>query len=261
MRKWIAAAMIAAAPVHAAAQVSSPDPSHPTVGDLIVGGSSLRGGGSWRSADVIVTHTVPRTVTYLFLYRGTRPEGSGGFAGIAATHDWTRNLFTYTAAGASAPRANYLQRSRFDLDLNWKLMPKQQLVATVGGTSARYADQRRDDLLSFGVTYYAPLIATYRYFRNTSMPGSVLSHAQLLQIAIERRGDLSAYLRHSWGHEAYLLTTIVAPQNVRLSGHTTTAFVRKWTRPRGGVVAELEYQSKAQDFRRTGGRVGVFYSF
>jgi YaiO family outer membrane protein len=261
MRQLLLTALIAMAAAPVGAQVSSPDPPHATVVDLIAGRSTLRGGGSWRSADLVVTRTVPRTVGYLFLYRGTRPEGSGGFVGFAATHDWSRRFFTYAAAGASAPRASFLPRRRFDLELNWKLMPHQSLVAALGATSARYTEGRRDDVLSAGVTYYAPLITTYRYFRNTSTPGSVRSHAQLLQIAIERRGSVSAYLRHSWGNEAYLLTTIVSPQNVRLSGHSTTAFFRKWTTARGGVVGELEYQAKAHDFRRTGGRIGIFYSF
>jgi YaiO family outer membrane protein len=127
--------------------------------------------------------------------------------------------------------------------------------------NADYAEHRRDDLLSAGLTYYAPVIVSYRFFRNTSAPGAVHSHAQLLQIALEHRGDLSAYLRHSWGIEAYQLTTIVAPQNVRLSGNTTTASLRKWTTTRGGILAEAERQTKGSDFRRFGVRFGGFYTF
>ena len=255
------AILIALIATNARAQVASPDLSHPYVADIIVGTSSIRSGGHWRSADITVTKTVPKTVGYLFIHRSERPEGSGGFLGLAATHDWTPRFFTYAAVGGSAPRTSYLPRTRFDVDFNFKLLPSQRLVATAGATTARYAEQRRDDVLAAGVTYYAPVIATYRFFHNTSAPGAVKSHAQMIQMAIERRGQLSAYLRHSWGHEAYQLTTIVAPQNVRLSGHTTTAFVRKWTSSRGGFVTELEWQAKASDFRRFGGRAGFFYAF
>ena len=255
------AILIALIATNARTQVSSPDASHPYVADVIVGSSSIRGGGRWRSADITVTNTLPKTVGYLFIHRSDRPEGSGGFLGVGATHDWTPRFFTYAAAGGSLPHASYLPTSRFDLDLNFKLLGSRQLVATTGVTTARYAQQRRDDVIAAGITYYAPIIATYRFFHNTSAPGSVRSHAQMIQAAIERRGDLSAYVRHSWGHEAYQLTTIVAPQNVRLSGHTTTAFFRKWTSSRGGFVSELEWQAKAADFRRFGGRAGLFYSF
>jgi len=255
------AILIALIATNALAQVSSPDSAHPYVADVILGGSSIRSGGHWRSADLIVTRTIPQTVGYLFVHRSERPEGSGGFLGVAATHDWTSRFFTYAAAGGSAPRASYLPRTRFDLDLNFKLLGSQRLLATAGATAARYAEGRRDDVLAAGITYYAPVIATYRFFHNTSAPGHVVSHAQMIQLAVERRGDLSAYLRHSWGHEAYQLTTIVAPENVRLSGHTTTAFVRKWTSSRGGFVTEAEWQTKASDFRRLGVRAGLFYSF
>ena len=255
------AIFIALIATNALAQVSSPDPSHPFVADAILGGSSIRSGGHWRSADLIVTKTLPQTVGYLFLHRSERPEGSGGFLAMAATHDWTSRFFTYVAAGGSAPRAAYLPKSRFDLDLNFKLLGSRRLLATAGATTARYAGQRRDDVIAAGVTYYAPAIVTYRFFQNTSAPGHVRSHAQMFQVAIERRGDVSAFLRHSWGHEAYQLTTIVTPENVRLSGHTTTAFVRKWTSPRAGFASEVEWQTKAADFRRFGGRAGLFYSF
>ena len=43
------------------AQVSSPDTSHPFVADAILGASSIRSGGHWRSADLIVTKTIPQT--------------------------------------------------------------------------------------------------------------------------------------------------------------------------------------------------------
>jgi YaiO family outer membrane protein len=255
------AIFIALIATNALTQVSSPDLAHPYVADVILGGSSIRSGGHWRSADLIVTKTIPRTVGYLFVHRSERPEGSGGFLGVAATHDWAPRFFTYAAAGGSVPRASYLPTSRFDVDLNFKLLGSQRLLATAGATTARYAEQRRDDVIAAGVTYYAPVIVTYRFFHNTSTPGEVGSHAQMVQLAIERRRDLSAYLRHSWGHEAYQLTTIVAPENVRLSGHTTTAFVRKWTSARGGFVTDVEWQTKAADFRRLGVRAGLFYSF
>jgi hypothetical protein len=60
--------------------------------------------------------------------------------------------------------------------------------------------------------------------------------------------------------EAYQLTNIVVPQNVRVSGETTTALVRKWTTQRAGVGAEVERQAKGS-FRRLGIRLGAFYTF
>jgi YaiO family outer membrane protein len=260
MKHLLLIVMIAGTAISGIGQVSSPDAAHPFAADLLLGASTIRGGGTWRSADLVVTHTAPHTVGYVFLHRSTRPEGSGGYLGIAATHDWTSRFFTYAAAGGSPSHVSFLPDSRLDVEADWKAI-RTRLVLAVGATTARYPKHRRDDVLSAGLTYYAPLIVTYRFFRNTSAPGAVRSHAQLFQVAIERSGNLSAYLRHSWGVEAYQLTNIVVPQNVRLSGNTTTALVRKWTTSRAGVDAEIERQAKGSDFRRLGVRLGVFYTF
>ncbi|HEY8182324.1 MAG TPA: YaiO family outer membrane beta-barrel protein [Thermoanaerobaculia bacterium] len=245
----------------AAAQIASPDPSHSTTAELLYGHSSLRGGGHWQSADLALTTLLPQTVGYFFLHASERPEEKGSLAALAATHDWNSRFFTYAAAAGALQRASFLPTSRFDLELNAKLLQDRRLVASIGGTIARYPTRHRDDVLSIGATYYAPLIVTYRYFHNTSSPGHVESHAQLLQIGLERRGRISTYLRHSWGNEAYQLTNLVTPQNVALSGHTTTFAVRRWITGRSGFTAEIEQQSKASDFRRFGGRVGAFYAF
>jgi len=200
-------------------------------------------------------------VGYLFLHAGNRPEGDGSLVALAATHDWSSRFFTYAAAAGSLQRASYLPTSRFDVELDAKLLHDRQLVASIGGTTARYPTRHRDDVVSIGATYYAPLLVTYRFFHNISSPGHVESHAQLLQIGLERRGRISAYLRHSWGNEAYQLTNLVTPQNVAVSGHTTTFVVRRWVSARGGFTGEIEQQSKASDFRRFGGRIGAFYAF
>jgi len=261
MKPLLLIAMIAGSAVRGIGQVSSPDAAHPFAADLLLGASTIREGGTWRSADLVVTHTVPHTVGYLFLHRSTRPEGSGGYLGIAATHDWTSRFFTYAAAGGSPSHVSFLPANRFDVEADWKAI-QTRLVLAVGATTARYSEHRRDDVFSAGLTYYyAPLIITYRFFRNTSAPGAVRSQAQLAQVAMERSGNLSAYLRRSWGVEAYQLTNIVIPQNVRVSGNTTTALVRKWTTSRAGLDAEIERQAKGSDFRRLGVRLGVFYTF
>ncbi|HEY8133668.1 MAG TPA: YaiO family outer membrane beta-barrel protein [Thermoanaerobaculia bacterium] len=260
MKRLLLIVMIAGIALRAAGQVSSPDPAHSFAADLLLGGSTIRGGGTWRSADLVITHTAPHTVGYLFLHHSTRPEGTGSYLGIAATHDWTSRFFTYAAVGGSPSHISFLPDSRFDVEADWKVTPTR-LLLSVGGTAARYPERRRTDVLSAGLTYYAPVIVTYRYFLNRSQPGSVRSHAQLLQAAIEQRGKLSVYLRQSWGVEAYQLTNIVVPQNVHVSGRTTTALVRKWTTPRAGVGAEIERQAKGGDFRRLGVRLGAFYTF
>ena len=255
------AAIVCLLAIPAAAQIASPDPAHPTTAELLFGHSSLRGGGSWESEDLTLTTSRPQTVGYFFLHGSQRPDENGSLAALAATHDWNSRFFTYAAAAASLQRASFLPTSRFDLELNAKLLPDRALVASIGGTVARYPTRHRDDVLSIGATYYAPLIVTYRFFHNTSSPGHVTSHAQLLQIGLERRGRVSMYLRHSWGNEAYQLTNLVTPQNVALSGHTTTFAVRRWFTSRGGFTTEIEQQSKASDFRRFGGRIGAFYAF
>jgi len=260
MKHLVLSVMIAGTALRGIGQVSSPDPTHPFAADLLLGASTIRGGGTWRSADLVVTKTVPHTVGYLFLHRSKRPEGSGEYVGIAATHDWTSHFFTYVAAGGSPSHVSFLPNSRFDVEADWKVI-QTRLVLAVGATTARYSEHRRDDVFSAGLTYYAPLIVTYRFFRNTSAPGAVRSHAQLVQVAIERSGNLSAYLRQSWGIEAYQLTNIVVPQNVRVPGNTTTALLHKWTTSRAGLDAEIERQSKGSDFRRLGVRLGVFYTF
>jgi len=260
MKHHLLIVMIAGTALRAAGQVSSPDFAHPFAADLLLGGSTIRGGGTWRSADLVLTHTAPHTVGYVFLHHSTRPEGSGSYLGIAATHDWTSRFFTYAAAGGSPSHISFLPDSRFDVEADWKVTPTRLLLA-MGATTVRYPERRRTDVLSAGLTYYAPLILTYRFFENRSQPGSVRSHAQLLQAGVEQRGKFSAYLRHSWGVEAYQLTNIVVPQNVRVSGRTTTALFRKWTTARAGVGVEIERQAKGSDFRRTGIRLGAFYAF
>src|SRR5438552_19065140 len=106
MKPLLLIAMIAGSAVRGIGQVSSPDAAHPFAADLLLGASTIRGGGTWRSADLVVTLTVAHTVGYLFLHRSTRPEGSGGDVGFAATHDRDSRFFTYPAAAASRPHVS-----------------------------------------------------------------------------------------------------------------------------------------------------------
>ena len=67
MKHHLLIVMIAGTALRAAGQVSSPDFAHPFAADLLLGGSTIRGGGTWRSADLVLTHTAPHTVGYVFL--------------------------------------------------------------------------------------------------------------------------------------------------------------------------------------------------
>lgn len=261
MRIVPSALLVLAIALPAAAQQASADPARPFLLDLSAAVSNVTDDDAWRSYDGVVTWARPDGTAYLFLNRSERSSGSGSFAAIGYLRDWTDRLFTYTAAGAGGGDAPYIPRLRADVDLNAKLLASRRLVATAGATTVRYRAGRRDDVLSAGLTWYGPVIVTYRFFENWSHPGSVTSSSQLLQAAFERRGTRAAFIRHSWGSEAYLPSVIVSPDAVRTRGRTTTISYRQWVGSAGGFTGEIERQTKGDSFTRTGVRLGLFVQF
>lgn len=242
-------------------QQASSDRLRPVVVDLSAAWSSVSGEDDWRSYDAVVTWARPKGTAYLFLNRSERLSGRGSFAAAGWLRDWAPRLFTYTSIGAGTGDAPHVPRLRTDLDVNVKLLASRRLVAIAGATTVRYQEQRRDDIVSAGLSLYGPVVATYRYFHNASYPGAIGSSSQLLQVSFERRGEQAAFLRHSWGSEAYLPSIIISPEAVRTRGRSTTLSYRHWLSEAGGFISEVERQTKGDSFRRTAVRAGIFFQF
>lgn len=184
----------------------------------------------------------------------------GTFFSLGDTYTFNEDLYGSLTLGTSTG-ASFLPRFRADAFINRKLLPKKNLVATLGFGLYEAREIYKDRSLYVGATYYfpTPWIVEGGVRFNRSNPGSVDSRSQF--IAITNGRDKQRYItaRYEWGNEAY---QIVGP-GAALSDFDSDVFsltLRQWLGEKQGVNVVAE-RYKNPFYSRNGLSAGYFREF
>lgn len=218
--------------------------------------------GSWETFTLSFYNNPVRDLTY-FLNLGVfdRNEGKALMGTLGAYRDWTAYLYTYTAL-STATNSEYLPRVRVDNDFNVKLGPEKEVVLTAGITYVRYFDVHKDLILSTGLTYYeGKWIMSYRFFRNDSDPGDVISYSHLASIGYGKEGSRWTFADLSYGKQAYLATHLSNPEQVSQNSLSVTIRHRHWIQDSYGIILETGYLDLDEGYKKYLFVPGLFMEF
>jgi YaiO family outer membrane protein len=192
--------------------------------------------------------------------RQSRYGDTGWFYSAGWTRTLSENWYTNFQAGTSS-RCFFLPKWRVDGFINRKLLPKKQLVTSVGLGYDRYKTVQTAYRANLGGIYYfsKPFVLQGGVTFTHSNPGSILARSQY--VALTQGHDKEHYIigRAEFGREAYqLVGPATALFNFPVRDYTVTW--RQWVGFNWGfnIVAE-HYQNPY--FSRTGGTVGFFLDF
>ncbi|MDO9578345.1 MAG: YaiO family outer membrane beta-barrel protein, partial [Candidatus Cloacimonadales bacterium] len=111
----------------------------------------------------------------------------------------SRKLFTNLAI-SGATKCDYLQKYRFDADINLKIFRSEALIATLGYAYVNYHNVHEDIIWRYGLSVYITrFIFQFMIFDNTSKPGDIKSSMNLFSIGYGIEGWQWTYLTFNFG--------------------------------------------------------------
>ncbi|OBS08110.1 YaiO family outer membrane beta-barrel protein [Acidihalobacter prosperus] len=168
----------------------------------------------------------------------------------------------YTSLSLGGSNAGDIMPSRrFDASLARKWLGGGWLITSVGASRIEFRDGHKTSALNAGLVAYLPadwvLQGGHDWAR--SDPGAAFAGRSFVAVTQGRAGRHYLTLRYGWGGEAYLVLGANA-LNVNYQSRDISLNWRQWVTPDWGFSLYLEDYSNPY-YRRTGGRIGVFYAF
>jgi YaiO family outer membrane protein len=193
--------------------------------------------------------------------RQNRFGESGTFYALGNTHTFNSDWYGSLTLGGSSGQASFLPRFRADAFIHRKLLPKRNLVATVGLGIYEASEFNPDRSLSLGATYYFPekWIVEGGVRFNKSNPGSVDARSQFIAVTNGANRKRFVTLRHEFGNEAYQ----IVGNNAAISdfdSRVTSLTLRQWLGREQGFSLVVERYSNPF-YRRLGASAGYFREF
>ncbi|MBD3168313.1 MAG: YaiO family outer membrane beta-barrel protein [candidate division Zixibacteria bacterium] len=190
------------------------------------------------------------------------------YIGIATVNkDWQDWFYTYTAV-ATGSETDYLPKFRLDHEFNFKVEPTRRFVATVGVTYFKYHSDNEDIILSIGGTFYLPRWNfAYKFYRNRSNPGGVISYTHLVSVGYGEEYKQWTYLTLSFGDQAYLAIVVAPSQEVRQDVFRASLSHRRWFDnsilifPKWGIYGDISYYTIDDGYDVYGFSAGLFADF
>lgn len=185
----------------------------------------------------------------------------GTFYSLGDTYVINPDTYASLTLGSSSGGASFLPRFRADAFLNRKLLPKRNLVATVGLGLYDAREIYQDRNLYLGATYYFPQkwIVEGGVRFNVSNPGRVRARSQFVAVTNGRDKQRFLTLRYEYGNEAYQ----IVGNNAAISdfdSRITSLTWRQWLGNKQGVNVVVERYSNPF-YHRQGASVGYFREF
>jgi YaiO family outer membrane protein len=245
-----------------------PGISIPTVGAgqgyLEVGGghSSLtQGNPSWTDAYLRGAMAVSESnVLHTEITRQDRYGEAGWYFSAGLTHVFSPNWYADGYLGVSS-RCFFLPKYRTDAYIHRKLLPRKQLILTVGGGNDKYKDIHSDYRLNTEADYYlgSSWILQSGITWTQGNPGGTTVHTQYFAVTQGQNKRHFIVLRGEYGREAYEL---IGPATalVNFPIHDVSATWRQWVAPHWGFNISVERYNEPI-FNRTGATVGFFLDF
>ena len=211
------------------------------------------------------------------LTRQARFGDGGWFGDLGLTRTLSENWYAQLSAGGSVG-GFFLPKFRTDGLISRKLLPRRQLVASIGGGYDQSRTIAHDWRAQVEGAYYFnyPVILQGGLMWTHATPGSILARTQYVAASQGHDKEHFVSLRYEWGREGYEVIaqpTTVAPaivlRQAAPSGQgvlfnfpvrTITGTWRQWIGPNWGLNFNLE-QHQEPAYHRIGGTVGVFLDF
>lgn len=199
--------------------------------------------------------------------RQDRFGDTGWYYSMGWTRAWSENWYTELDFGTSTVAGFFLPRARVDALINRKLLPRKQLVLSLGlgydlskiVAPSTIADH--DYRAQIGAIYYfeKPWLVQAGTTFTRADPGAIVAPSGYLAVTQGRVKEHYITLRASLGREGY---EIFGP------GQTAFNFAfqdysvnwRQWMGPSWGFVLAAEHEVKPI-YHRNGGTVGFFLDF
>ncbi len=229
--------------------------------ELSAGSQSLNAGFSnWRELALRGIYALPRHVLQGELSLNRRFDKDGAFVGVSDTYTFSEDWYGSLALGAG-DGAFYLPRYRIDTTLYRKLLPKRNLVGSIGVGYYNAPDGHTDRSLSLGAAYYfdAPWIAEGGIRLNSSNPGAVRTQQQFLAVTYGRDKQDLVSARYAWGGEGYLAIA-ADTQLVNFTSREASIAWRHWLNRRTGLLLAANRYTNPL-YHRSGLNVGIFHDF
>jgi len=181
----------------------------------------------------------------------------GRYVGIGDTVVLDTHWYASLAVGAG-DGADYLPRYRADAFLHRKLLPGQNLVASLGLGRYKSPDGHRDENISLGATMYfeQPWILQAQVKHTNSAPGDVATKQYFVAATWGRHKATQITGRYGWGEEGYQ-SLGGAGSISRFSSHQSTVTVQHWVGTNWGFKASAE-NYKNPYYGRNGVQLSVF---
>ena len=176
------------------------------------------------------------------------------FAGIGKV--WTRKLFSNFAFSA-ATKCNYLQKYRWDADINLKLLKNENLIATLGYAYVKSYGVHEDHIWRYGLSLYVKrFIFEFMIFDNTSNPGNLKSSTSLFSIGYGIDGWQWTYFIFNFGKQAYYVDYDV----IEVSNEITLKH-RHWLENDFGWFASLGFMELGNAYDKYLFQFGLFWQY
>ena len=264
---WSAQAQTVAQSIAYPQDVTIPEP--PALGtvqgkrslELSGGSRSLNAGFSnWREVTLRGVYGLPRHLLQGELSVNRRFDQDGAFIGVSDTYTFNEDWFASAAVGAG-DGAFYLPRYRIDTTLYRKLLPKRNLVGSIGLGYYSAPDGHVDRSLSLGAAYYfdAPWIVEGGVRLNRSNPGAVRTQQQFVAVTYGRDKENLVTARYGWGGEGYLAISANV-QMVNFDSREASVAWRHWLNRSTGVLLSANRYTNPL-YQRSGFNVGIFHDF
>jgi YaiO family outer membrane protein len=211
------------------------------------------------------------------LTREARFGDSGWFGDLGLIRTLSENWYAQVSAGGSAG-GFFLPKFRSDALISRKLLPRRQLVLSLGGGYDQSRTIAHDWRAQVEGAYYFnyPIVLQAGLTWTHATPGNILARTQYIAASQGHDKEHFVSLRYEWGREGYEVIaqpTIVAPaialrqaapssQGVLFNFpvRTITGTWRQWIGPNWGLNFNLE-QHQEPAYHRIGGTVGIFLDF
>lgn len=218
--------------------------------------------GSWKNFNLSYFQKYSEELTLVYqagLFN--RDEGSATLFALGAYKDWNPSLYTFSQVTISTDN-EYLPKYRLDHDFYYKFGEDKKWVGILGFTYIDYHNVHSDKIASVGFTYYAPKYnVTYRFFANSSDPGSVNSNTHLLSVGYGAEKDYWTYFDISYGNQAYLSTLNPDYQNVDNDALDMKLSHRHWLTENTGLFGAVGYFNLHNGYDKYLFQIGYFKEF
>ena len=192
---------------------------------------------------------------------GQHEFGDGGvYLAAGDTYNFNPDWYASLTLGSSVG-GFFWPRFRADAFINHKLLPRKNLIVTLGYGYYASKDVHRDQSVYFGTTFYFQkrwIIEDGIRF-NVSNPGAVFSPAGFVAVTEGTNKQHYVTVNAGFGEEAY---QIVGPSTVlnRFESQNLTITWRQWTGKNWGFNFVADYYHNPF-YQRGGGSFGFFREF